>query len=188
MTNRGFRSKKSEVRSGFTLIEVLIASTIIAFAAGSVMVIGRSAIRAYDVGFERTQAYLLAQEGLEIVRSIRDNQSLDNQSNNWVNILPNPSLTTVYRPVWNAATGRWQLQLGNESIQPNSLTNLRFTRSIKFNSPPTLPALIGPDGTALDQGIENNVRRVTIEVTWDQSGTPASVTSSSLLTNWQPED
>ena len=172
---------------GFTLIEVLIASTIIAFAAGSVMMIGRSSIRNYDSGLERTQAYLLVQEGLEIVRSIRDNQSLDKRSNDWATFLPTPSSAT-YHPAWDASSGRYRLLAGGEELQPDTRVNLRFTRSITFVSQPTLPALVGPDGTVLDRGIENNTRRVVVEVQWNSNGVPTSVTGTTLLSNWQPED
>lgn len=180
------RFSKSK-QAGFTLIEVLIASTIIAFAAGSVMMLAQSATRVYDAGLERTQAYLLVQEGLEIVRSIRDNQSLDDQANNWADILPGPG-PIDYRPIWQATTGRWQLQTGLETIQPDNSVNLRFTRTIHFETPPDLPSLVGPDGTPVEAGIASNVRRVTVNVNWDQAGQPANVKGTTLLTNWQPED
>lgn len=174
---------------GFTLIEVLVSSTILAFAAAAVMSISRFSVQAYSSTFERTQAYFLVQEGLEIVRSIRDNQSLDHRSNNWAILLPNPSASSeVWRAVWDAQAGRWQLATGSEDIQLDPAVDLHFIRIIRFESVPNLPGLVGSDGTILPTGIAENIRRVTVEVEWAQAGTPASVRGSTLLSNWQPED
>ena len=176
-------------QAGFTLIEVLVASTILAFAAASVMMIGRSSIQSYDSSFERTQAYLLVQEGLEIVRSIRDNQSIDHQSNNWSQILPSPAPGgEVWQVVWNSLSGRWELRPGRQDIQLDNISNLHYTRSIQFETVPSLPPLVGPDGIPLASGITENVRQVRVEVSWDQAGSPTSVLGSTLLTNWQPEE
>ena len=181
-------TKKRATQMGFTLIEVLVASTILAFATAAVLSLSRFSIQANNSSFERTQAYFLVQEGLEIVRSIRDNQSLDRRTNNWVTILPGQSVSEVWRPVWDSLAGRWQLANGSEDLQLDPSASLHFVRTIKFETVPALPGLIGPDGTVLPTGVTDNIRRVTVEVRWDLAGTPTTVSGSTLLSNWQQED
>lgn len=190
MSNSAFRIPHSEFAPrtvhGFTLIEVLIASTILALATGAVLSLGRTAIRSYDISFARSQAYLYVQEGLEIVRSIRDTSAVDQRLNDWLAVFP-ASLTS-YQGRWDAILGRWQFAVGDEELSPAFQPELYYRRTIRFSLPPTLPPLMTENGISLPTGISDNVRAVTVEVSWEENGQTQRVTGSTLLTNWQPEE
>ena len=63
---------KKRTQSGFTLIETLFAVLIFSAALVSLMTIAGRGISATRTAREQVTAYYLAQEGLEVVRNIRD--------------------------------------------------------------------------------------------------------------------
>src|SRR3972149_10333481 len=64
-------SERSESK-GFTLIEVLIAVLILALAVAAAVIVERSSLRSDSLHRHRFQATGLAQQGLNLARSIRD--------------------------------------------------------------------------------------------------------------------
>jgi Tfp pilus assembly protein PilV len=101
-------SKNSLHSSGFALIETILAMALmIAFATTSVSVILHS-FSMNRLGNEETQATLYAQEGIEAIRSIKNQ--------NWSDLTPG-----IYGV--DNSSGRWQL-----SGSPN--TRDKFTRTI----------------------------------------------------------
>jgi prepilin-type N-terminal cleavage/methylation domain-containing protein len=63
-------------QSGFTLIETLVAIVIFSAALISLMTIASRGIAATAIAEQETIAHYLAQEGLEVVRNIRDTNIL----------------------------------------------------------------------------------------------------------------
>lgn len=70
-----FKNKK-----GFTLLEVMVSAAVLTVGVGTMMVLVSNSLHALNVAKNRTIAVNLAQEGIEIVRNIRDT--------NWVQNLP----------------------------------------------------------------------------------------------------
>ena len=74
-----FRSQK-----GLTLIESLVAIFIFSLSLASLMVISSRGIQSVAVASQRATAQFLAQEGIEIVEAIRDDNFLDVNSTSWL--------------------------------------------------------------------------------------------------------
>ena len=70
-------------KKAFSLIEVLLAATIIVILLYALVAAGRSALRNSSSIHEKAQAILLAQQGLEIVRQIRDTNWIDANQQKW---------------------------------------------------------------------------------------------------------
>ncbi|MFA7253415.1 MAG: hypothetical protein WC107_02585 [Patescibacteria group bacterium] len=73
-------------KNGFGIIEVLVAATIIIVILAALTSVGKAALTNNSSLQERSNAIYLAQEGLEIVRQIRDSNWIDDQGNNAVGI------------------------------------------------------------------------------------------------------
>jgi Tfp pilus assembly protein PilV len=78
--NQQKHSLESSRHSGFTLIETLFSILIFSAALISLLAISSKGISATNEVKNETMAYYLAQEGLEVVRNIRDNNFLAIQS------------------------------------------------------------------------------------------------------------
>ncbi len=84
-------SKQAERQRAFTLIETVVSVTILAIAVVGPMTLASRSIRAStEVRLKLTATYL-AQEGVEVIRNIRDNNSADDPVENgdradWLNL------------------------------------------------------------------------------------------------------
>lgn len=185
--------------AGFTLIEVLVASGILVLAVGSVVTIGRAAIQAQDIAMERTQAYELAQEGLEITRQIRDTAVA--QESIGGDALPNwdERLPVIGQPVglvWDDLGQRWRFTTSSvadpvvrngieEVILGDGATTTHFFRTIEFLASPALPGVGDPLAPLDSAAIQANARRVVVTVRWQSLGEDHEVSATTLLTNWK---
>lgn len=68
-------------KSGFTLLEVIIAITILTMAVGGSFILIQQTLIASSLNQSKLIAYYLTQEGIEIVRNIRDGNWLKQRSN-----------------------------------------------------------------------------------------------------------
>lgn len=89
---------------GFTLVELLVAVTIIVMVLGAAVSLEVQHIRAADANKHKLQAENLAQQALNLTRTIRDNNLL------------NPTTTTPFAGIDNGdhclqkdADGKWSL-------------------------------------------------------------------------------
>src|SRR3990167_6740852 len=80
-------------KKGFSLIEVLVAVTIITIAFIAVLSASTRGVVLARLTLEETQASFLLEEGAEAVKFARDL--------NWSNI-PAPTLSANYHPEWGA--------------------------------------------------------------------------------------
>ena len=158
---------------GFTLIEVIVAIAVIVTA-----LIGSVALISFSVSSTRTSrsriiAEGLTQEGLEIVRNIRDN--------NWLNFKRKAS-------DWRQGLGE-----GEHRVQYN-VANLLFPGSVvlKVDSNGFYQYDTGTDTSffrkiTLDYMGTTNQIKVTSEVTWNENGRQNSVKAELMLYNWLEE-
>jgi prepilin-type N-terminal cleavage/methylation domain-containing protein len=72
-------NKNLKLNSGFTLLEVIIAIFVISVGVGGVAAVVPRLLSASTVNQNRLIAAYLAQEGIEIVRNVRDTNWLENQ-------------------------------------------------------------------------------------------------------------
>lgn len=165
---------------GFGLIEVLIASTIIVMTISSLTFVARGALTSTDRTQDRIQAANLAAEGIEIVRTIRDTNWIDqNPATGWGNWVGSGfSLVTVgssYKIYYSS--NRFYL-LANQ-IENINLNGSIFTRTIQVDNVGSLmPGLSTSDPTKKDQAF-----KITAVVTTPSN---ADIRVSEILTNWRP--
>ena len=146
---------------GFGLLEVILASGVLAMVVGAAVGLVRSSLRRTTIGLERSVAMNLAQEPIEQLRSARDSIFIDQvvingQPNTWKESWPTSSqnlcevLITDSNPtcsvfrVTEKSGGGWQINSGNESISLNGQT---YTREVYISTPAGYAASLGTGAT-----------------------------------------
>jgi hypothetical protein len=156
-------------QSGQSVIELILASAIfVIFASGSVMAV----IQGYNsnrLSLELTVANQFASEGIEAVRSIK-NQSYANLTS------VNSSSRAVVRNVSNV----WAFGADNSS---DSFDSGKYTRTVKVES-------VNRDGSGniVSSGgtLDPDTRKITSTVSWNfNSARPESVTLTTYLSDWR---
>ncbi|KND51387.1 MAG: putative Type IV pilus pilin [Parcubacteria bacterium C7867-001] len=179
---------RSSVHAGFTLVETLVAITILSIAIIGPFHAVQSALNGSYTARDYLAASALAQEGMEQVRYIRGNNYLYNVANpsstrSWLYGLDGsggtPScgapakctvdttnLSTPIAVCLNGTCSPLSLSTTNLYNQAEVGTVTRFTRSVTITSSSA------------------NEATVDVTVTWISAHTPYSVTVTSVLTNW----
>lgn len=168
-------SKKSlpAGRQGFSLLEVIIAIFVITTGIVGAMNLINYSVSSVAVGKSQIIAASLSQEGLEVVRNIRDT--------NWIEQLTNPSL------LWNdgLADGNYCIQYNSNSLSPlgtNPVLNINSNGFYLYD-------ITKPD-TMLRRkisitNISANEIKVVSEVAWAERGRSFSVSAEERLFNWK---
>ncbi len=99
---------KSFLKKGFTIVEVIVASTIISLTVFGLMLTAQKGVELSNRALKQTQANVLIEEGVEAVKSIRDNS--------WTTI-ETLTLDTDYYLYFDTTTNLWSLN--TSSITPN---------------------------------------------------------------------
>lgn len=81
------RYRKSASRRGFSLVETLVAITILLIAIVGPMTMAARGLQSAFYAREQITAALLAEEGVELVRALRDKSALERR-NNWFTYIP----------------------------------------------------------------------------------------------------
>lgn len=176
---------------GFTLVETLIASTILTLAVAGPLFTASRAIVAAQISRDQLTASYLAQEGIEHVRAVRDNAYLAayTQSNSsslaWTNFTSSISQCSTacsFDPVKTIGIGPGSslLSCSGSSCTPLYLTaNGIYTQSSAGATPTSFTRILKASAaSANDEKIESIV-------SWSFHGIPYSVTISDHLTPWQ---
>jgi prepilin-type N-terminal cleavage/methylation domain-containing protein len=164
---------------GFGLLEVVIASGILAMVVGAATSLIRSSLRRTALAADRSAAMNLAQEGIEQVRSARDSLYIDQQPNSFEEILPINGLEHCDDDIAHPTCGHlehftfqpgsgWIIKEGKEPI-----LNTIYTREVYITAPTTFGS---PDDSKL-------IRKIHVIVRWDNDN--QAVESETYLTNWR---
>ncbi len=181
---------KNNTIKGFTLIETLVALAIFSSAIVGMIVILAGGIANTTFVKNKTSATYLSQEGVELVRNLRDSYSLTG-SGGWAGFAANMTTNcstacqmvsdatgvTVVTPCQNSGFGAYLCQSLNYNISTgfyNYLNNQGSTAS-----PFTRVVIVSPVGGGTD---EFKVRSI---VTWDDHGNTLTTESNENLFNWQ---
>ena len=184
---------------GFTLLETLIAVSILALATAAPLYSANRAYVAATGARDQLVASYLAQEGIEYARALRDNAYLDAYTHN----TPNTSIaawnTFLYSGVDNMSievcrdgavctldlTTPTVLKSCSGACTPLYRMNTKYTQRSDTggtitNFTRTLQAVDIKDGTGavIEERIDSTVR-------WQSRGAAYAVTSSLHLTPWQ---
>ncbi len=178
---------------GFTLIESLVAVTILTFAVIGPMVTASRVIVASQIARDQLVASYLAQEGVEYVRSVRDNEYLANRqttpAETWQDFLDavdqcdatspqNATRACTLHPINGLSIG--SCTVGGESCAQLYLSGGLYTTT---QSSGTLTPFTR---TIQVYAISATDERIVSTVTWSFHGTNNySVSVSDHLTPWQ---
>jgi prepilin-type N-terminal cleavage/methylation domain-containing protein len=152
------KNKKQKANLGFTLVEVLVACSIITVVVLATMSAVQKSLQLSNLVLRQTQANFLLEEGAEAVRSIRDTS--------WTTI-SNLTLNTDYYLSYDLNLNSWSL-----SFTPNTIDS--FTRKVIFES----VSRDSNDDIASSGTLDTGTKKATITVSWPS--TISGITSKSL--------
>ena len=196
------------MRKGFTLLETLVAVTILALAVSGPLYVANRAYVAVQISRDQLTASYLAQEGIEYVRSMRDREflyefnkgSATASEDAWTAFVDNTEGVGVNEATMKHCTGnnkacyldpslpmgfgggRSLTICGGSCNDPLYLTpSGRYVQSSSGNTQtPFKRSLVG-----IYDAASPNVMRIESTVTWTNRGTDYSVTVTDNLTPWQ---
>ncbi len=164
-TPKKFNQRQSR-ESGFNLVEIIVAASILMVSLLSVVVIAGQSITISHRSLNTYIASTLLEEGAEAVRTVRDNA--------WTNI---SSLTagTTYYPKFTTGTNVWSL-----TTTSSDGTVGVFTRTVVFSA----VTRDGSSNIASSGTPDSGTKLVTVTVSWTEAnGGSISKTLSFYITD-----
>lgn len=149
--------------TGFAMVEILVASSIIASAFLFAMATAQKSIQLSRQSLHQVQAAMLLEEGAEAVRVVRDNA--------WTNISSLSSGTNYY-PTFSAGT--WTLSTTANTVDV-------FTRKVTFSA---VNRNLSTGDIATSGGTTDNyTKEVTVTVSWSEGTRTVSRAMSFYILN-----
>ncbi|MEK7074874.1 MAG: type II secretion system protein [Patescibacteria group bacterium] len=148
----------------FGLIEIVIVTAIVGATLAGFLQASILSVRLLRVEREMLEATMLAQEGMEAVRLVRDES--------WTNNIAPLANDTIYYPI--IINNKWMISANNPGV-----FNSRYTRHIVFNQ----VFRNGTDDIAASGTADSGTRKITITVSWGSK----QVQLVSYLTNFQEQ-
>ena len=146
---------RSKLVCGFTIIEVLIACSIISIFIFALMSVASGGIKLSSLALKQTQASFILEEGVESVKSIRDSS--------WTNI-SNLTLGTEYYLTFNNTSNFGTLETTSNTIDST------FTRKVVFSA----VYRDANNDIASSGTLDTHAKKVTVTVSWVNSGVTSS--------------
>ena len=177
-------------KKGFGILEVLLASLVVIIVLGGLVYLARNSMLNTAYRFQHSQATFLAQEGIEVVRQIRDTNYIDGDSNTKWNTLFFDNDNRVvpifqmagnnYSTSYNASNGKYELKLPNANPDIVQIEGTDFERVINVRQIDQVENNIFEG----DQDLLNNAYVVDCIVTWVSArGGGAEVKITEMMTN-----
>jgi prepilin-type N-terminal cleavage/methylation domain-containing protein len=188
-------SMTTKNRAGFTLIETMIAVTILTLSISGPLLGASRAIVLAEISRDQLTASYLAQEAIEYVRAMRDDAYLNSYRNGgaaisaaaWTDFVSGASAWSITQCISTACTldparpmgfgstmaltaysGNAPLYLSNGIYTQQQIgTQTEFTRTVRAAT------------------VAANEESITSTVSWSFHGTPYTVTVVDHLTSWQ---
>jgi type II secretory pathway pseudopilin PulG len=163
--------KKKKNNTGFTLLEIIIAMGIIISILTSALVLITLTVNSTKTSRSKIIAINLSQEGLEIVRNIRDNNWLAYRraASDWKQGLDPGDYRVQYNSSGLLAFSTTPLRIDNGFYQYDNGTSTLFYRKITI------------------EHIDDNQLRVISEVAWSERGRNQIISVETRLYNWLEE-
>lgn len=170
------RKKSKNIKNfGFTIIEVLVACSIITISMFALMQTAQKGLYLSHQSLKKSQASFLIEEGVEAVKSIRDN--------NWASI-SGITLNTPYYLFFNTNTKLWVLSNASTTSLPSHIPTYPidgvFTRTVVINS---VGRDVNDDILSSGGTIDPRTKKINITVTWTSSGISSSKNLSFYITD-----
>ena len=183
-----FNNKTKSKRAGFTLVETLVAISILLIAvAAPISLIGDSVHRIYYAKDEAV-AVNLAKEGIEIIRQVRDTNMLSSASGGWLMNLSNGTYTVDPGStlVNNGQAGNDQsftaVILCGASCVPQPIyydaTTGLYRQGAGFSTRTQFSRIVTISGAL------PNERQVTSTVSWQTGGSLGTVSATENIFSW----
>jgi prepilin-type N-terminal cleavage/methylation domain-containing protein len=187
--------KQKNKEGGFTLLEVLIAITILFFAITATFTAAQSGLQSSIESKNQVIAYYLAQEAVEYIRNIRDTNSLLNATTptNWLAGIANLSTD----PCWSATVGTPgqlcyvdaitpALAVCPSGVCPNIRQDTASTYAYGTNAAwaaTTFKRTV--QITVYNNNGGNNEAAITVNVVWSRGSFTQTFTARESIFNWQ---
>lgn len=170
---------------GFTLVETMVAVTIITLAvAGPLFTANRAIVAAQSARYQLTAVYL-AQEGVEYMRAIRDGYYLSNAVTAWTDFITasyechDPNFCTLDPTEPMGIGSGFAIQLCSGACTQLYLSNGIYTQDNSYGT-------ITPFTRTIQlETVSGTEEKVTATVSWDYHGATQSVKITDILTPWQ---
>ena len=160
MTNKNIKNK------AFTIIEVLVACSIITISMFALMQTAQRGLHLSYQSLKKSQASFLIEEGVEAVKSIRDND--------W-NSISSITLDAPYYLFFNTSTKLWELNnTSTTSLSgyiPTYPVDDVFDRTITISS---VGRDVSDDILTTGGIVDPRTKKVTVMVSWTVGGVPSS--------------
>ncbi len=186
-------------KRGFTVVEAMVAISILLLSITGAFTVAQSSLQSTSYAKNKTAAYYLAQEGLEYIRHLRDNNGLKMLKDRtgtvtWLDGFAKPGAgnpCSDSAPCYVDSTN----EIGSEPIVcPESGCPLfylnvatgqfQYVDKHDLTVPSTFRRTITIIPQSIDASTDDQVR-VRVVVDWDQNGVPRSLEVSENLYNWQ---
>ena len=164
-----YNNKNISRDDGFTLIEVLIACFIISVTTLALMSAASKGIELSSRALRQAQASMIAEEGVEAVKVIRDAD--------W-DTISSLSLNTNYYLSFNTGSNTWSLQT-TPSANPTTPIDDRFTRTIVFSA----VYRDSNDDIAASGTLDSGTRRAVVNTSWQSQGETISKSITFYVSN-----
>jgi|SRR3989338_9213161 len=200
MSMRDLAPLKMVRRGGFTLVETLVAVTILTIAVVAPLYVASRAIVSSQIARDQLIASYLAQEGIEYVRTMRDHEFLvayraggaTISDDAWDAFVGGSSIgsiascittTCTLDPSRNMGTGSG---LALASCSGNTCGQLYLSNGVYTQQPDIAGSLVTPFVRTVQATLAstNDMRIVSI-VRWTSRGTPYTVSIYDHLVPWQ---
>lgn len=187
---------KRRSSTGFTLIEAMIAVSILTLAVAGPLFTANSAIVAAETARDRLTASYLAQEGIEYMRMMRDNAYLNAYRNNepnvsttaWADFIGGSNPWSITGCVDTPCTLDTTRDMGyGSSFSATSGDQPLYLLANGVYSQQNLPGSEVQPFTRTIQAftLSGSDERIVSMVSWSYHGVPYVVTISDHLTPWQ---
>lgn len=189
-------------KKAFTLIEVLVACSILIILITAVVELGVTIINGSVLSRQRVTAYYLAQEGIETIRQIRDSNLIDsNEETSWKSLvyavqpaqIPQasnfPELVIDSSQTYEVGLPSFQDRMflapsGNgEQITVDGVV---YTRKITFvRAGISIPEF--EQGTPAENQVQldANAVRAIVNISWKYKNSDKNIEVRELITNWK---
>ena len=158
---------KQNKSAGIGLIEIIIASAIIAIALSALAGLGNFSLKIQNRLQKNTAASYLASEAIEAARAVKDES--------WSNLSGLPTDTALF-PAQSGNPAKWVFSTGSETIG-------NFSRQIIISN----VNRDANDDVAQSGGVlDSNTKKITATIYWSEQGQNQQLSLSTYLTNWQP--
>lgn len=186
--------KKRNLQKGFTLLETLLAASILAMVAAGTIALSNTSLRRSADALERSIAMNLGREAIELLRSSRDSIYIDEIVNKWSDPLGGdlspgfaPQQYVIGDNIRRPGEQKRYYELAIDNSEDGEVIELgenTYWRKIYIEQPNfNYPEFAGlPNHEDIDQN--DLVRFIRVEVKWGE-GSSQKIETKALFTDWR---